>query len=267
MTAGLVARDLVVGFGGRRRRLRENDAFRAVLGPVSIAAAPGTVTALIGPNGAGKSTLLRALTGVTRPLAGLVLIDDHPLMSLSHAERARHVAAVMTDRGALGGLTSYEVVGLGRHPHTGWSGRMDDADHAIVAEAIERVGAAALASRRVDELSDGERQRVAIARALAQQAAVLVLDEPTAFLDVTGRVRTMQLLSELTSTAAIAVIIATHDLELTLPIVDRVWCVTEGTLHDGTLAELDRAGLLSAAFDTPITHDAASDSVRISVRR
>jgi iron complex transport system ATP-binding protein len=204
---------------------------------------------------------------VAKPLAGDVLVDGCSLRTLGHAERARRIASVSHERGAPGGLTSREAVALGRHPHTGWSGHLDVEDQRIVDEAIERVGAGPLADRLVDELSDGERQRVSIARALAQEASVLILDEPTAFLDVTGRVRTMQLAHDLARTASIAVVIATHDLELTLPVVDRIWAVRGGVLHDGTLADLAAAGRLSDVFDTPIHHDTSTDAVRITVPR
>jgi iron complex transport system ATP-binding protein len=215
---------LSVGYRAGRRRPP-----RVVLAAVSARAAAGEV----GPNGAGKSTLLHAVAGLLRPLAGTVRIDGADLAALPPAERARRLAVVLTERVEPGLLSVEDLVALGRHPHTGPTGALRDADRLAVAAAVEAAGAAHLAGRRVAELSDGERQRVLVARALAQEPAALLLDEPTAFLDVSARVGLLGLLRRLAREDGLCVLASTHDLETALRLADRVWL-------------LDRAGGLRA---------------------
>jgi len=217
MSTVLAAQDLTVGFRvGRRAR-------RIVLEQLSVAVAPGEFVCLLGPNGAGKSSLLRTLAGLQPPLGGTVLLGGSNLRELPRGEVARRVAAVLTEQQDTGRLTGRDLVGLGRHPHTGWFGRLDDDDRGIVTAALDTVSAAHLADRVVAELSDGERQRVMIARALAQQPTIIILDEPAAFLDVTARVELVALLRRLAREQHLAIVLATHDLELGLVVAgDRV---------------------------------------------
>jgi iron complex transport system ATP-binding protein len=135
------------------------------------------------------------------------------------------------------GLSVRETVALGRHPYSGWSGRLDDRDERIIDDALEAAAASPLASRRVAELSDGERQRVAIARAIAQEPDVLILDEPTAFLDPRARLNVMSLLRRLTAAKRFAAVVATHDLELVLPHATQVWVAGQATLVTGALTD------------------------------
>ncbi|MCK9899948.1 ABC transporter ATP-binding protein [Parafrankia colletiae] len=256
--AGLCLEDLAVGY--RRRALRPSSlrgrpgrsvrSGRAVLAGLSAAAPRGQLTVLLGPNGIGKSTLLRTLAGLQPPLAGRVRLDGADLGQLSGAERARLVGVVLTDRVQIGLLTAAELVGLGRHPHTGPTGRLTDADHAIVRWALDAVHARHLAGRPVDELSDGERQRVMMARALAQEPSMILLDEPTAFLDAPSRVTVTALLRRLARERNLAVIVSTHDLELSLRVADQVWLVDRtGALHTGHPDEVVGSGAVNTSFD------------------
>ncbi|MFE0153598.1 ATP-binding cassette domain-containing protein [Nonomuraea sp. NPDC059007] len=236
---------LCAGYPARRGRGE-----RRVLDGLAASAAPGELTVLIGPNGSGKSTLLKTMAGLQPPLTGRVHLDGEVLGSLSPAEVARKLAAVLTERDLPPLLSAREVAGLGRHPHTGFTGRLGPADHAVVSWALSAVNAGHLAERQVSELSDGERQRVLIARALAQEPSVILLDEPTAFLDVTSRVALMGLLRTLARDRGLVIVVSTHDLELALRVADRVWLVTaEGVLHTGTPEELTENGLIGACFD------------------
>lgn len=160
---GLVIEDMSVGYRRTRRR------WSTVLTGVRARARRGELTVLLGPNGAGKSTLLRALCGLARPMAGECLVEGVPMRTLEPSQRARLLAAVLTERDVPPLLTARDLVGLGRHPHTGAVGRLGPDDHAVVRWALHSVGASALAGRRAAELSDGERQRVLTARALAQE--------------------------------------------------------------------------------------------------
>ncbi|MBE2998930.1 ABC transporter ATP-binding protein [Nocardiopsis sp. HNM0947] len=209
----------------------------------------GELTVLLGANGSGKSTLLRALCGTARPLAGECRVDGASVTGLDPVRRARVLATVLTERDVPPLLSARDLVSLGRHPHTGISGRLGRGDHAVVEWALDAVGVAELAGRRVAELSDGERQRVLTARALAQEPAVLLLDEPTAFLDVPGKVALTGLLRRLARDRGLAVVMCVHDLELALRTADAVWLLDGGALHEGSPAELARNGAIGRAFD------------------
>ncbi len=236
----LLLRDLAVGY---RKR--------TVLSGLNAAARRGELTVLLGPNGVGKSTLLRTLAGLQPSLGGAMHLDGADLDGLSHTGRARRMAVVLTDRVSPGLLTARELVGFGRHPHTGFTGALTDHDRGIVDWAIDAVAATHLADRDVGELSDGERQRVLTARALAQEPGLLLLDEPSAFLDAPSRVALTGLLRKLASERDLAIVVSTHELELALRVADAVWLLDkDGVLHTGPPEQLALDGLISATFDT-----------------
>ena len=236
----LAARELVAGYGGRRGRV--------VLERVTVELAAGDMVAVLGPNGAGKSTLLRTLAGMLPPLAGRLELEGEELESLTPRRRARRIGVVLPERVAPGMLRGAELVALGRYPRTGWSGRLAPADLEVVERSMAAVGASHLAARDIAELSDGERQRLMVARALAQEPGLLILDEPTAYLDLPGRVEVMHLLARLAEAGA-AVLISTHDLDLALRAAGRVWLIGHGgELRSGTPAELLGAGAFEQAF-------------------
>ncbi|MFA6875513.1 MAG: ABC transporter ATP-binding protein, partial [Parabacteroides sp.] len=158
---------------------------------------PGEVTCLLGLNGAGKSTLLRTLCGFQPPLGGEILLMGKPLSEYSQLDFALTVGVVLTEKTNAGGITVYELVSLGRHPYTGFFGQLKKQDRDIIEQSLEKTGIAHKADNYVSELSDGERQKAMIAKALAQQCPIILLDEPTAFLDVTSRIETMVLLHKL----------------------------------------------------------------------
>jgi iron complex transport system ATP-binding protein len=229
----------------------------------------GEVVCLLGANGAGKSTLLRTLAGMQRPVAGSVSIGDADLHRLRPRELARQLALVLTDRVAVGVLSAYALVALGRHPHTNWAGRIDASDHEAVKRALTTVGAQHLAARHVDELSDGERQKVMIARALAQDTPLLILDEITAFLDLPRRVEIMALLHDLAHRERKAVLVSTHDLELALRTADWIWLMSPGGRFDvGTPEDLVMNGALARAFESDaVEFDAQSGHFRAARKR
>lgn len=237
----LAARGLAVGYG-RRRPV-------AVLEGIDLEARPGELIALLGRNGAGKSTLLRTLAGLQRPLAGSVEIGGRPLADLSPGEIARRLSVVLTDRIDAAQLTAGDIVGFGRAPHAGFSGRLSAADAAVVQRAFSAVSAAHLADRRLDSLSDGERQRVMIARALAQEPRVMLLDEPTAFLDAPARIETARLLRRLARDGGLAIIVATHDFDAALRHCDRIWLLRpDRIIAVGAPEDLAFNGEIAAAF-------------------
>ncbi|MDR3252853.1 MAG: ABC transporter ATP-binding protein [Tannerella sp.] len=183
----------------------------------------GRLTSLLGLNGAGKSTLLRTVCGFQPALGGEILINGRHLKEYSQGELSRIIGVVLTEKTNAGGITVAELVALGRHPYTGFFGRLTTADRRIVDEAIEAVGMNSKADCYVSELSDGERQKVMIAKVLAQECPVILLDEPTAYLDVTSRIETISLLHRLAAGQNKAVLLSTHDLDLALQMSDCLW--------------------------------------------
>uniref|UniRef100_UPI00061AF703 ABC transporter ATP-binding protein n=1 Tax=Mycobacterium sp. UM_Kg1 TaxID=1545691 RepID=UPI00061AF703 len=233
---------LAIGYRRRRRSV-------TVAAGLTARARRGELTVLIGPNGAGKSTLIRTLAGLQPALGGRVLLDGAELTALPRDELARRVAVVLTGRGDPGLLSARELVGLGRIPHLGLGARLRPADEQIVDWALTATGAQHLAARPAAELSDGECQRVLTARALAQQPGLLILDEPTAFLDVSSRAALFGLLRELAREQQMAVVLSTHDLELALRVADRVWLMDPaGTCVDTVGEELMLSGRIGEMF-------------------
>lgn len=246
MSALLAARGLSIGYRTGRRE-------RVIAADLNVGLNGGEMICLVGPNGAGKSTLLRTLAGMQAPLAGEVWLNDTPLFSLGSADRARRIAVVLTSPVEVDYMTAGEVVALGRYPYTGISGRLNEADRRTISWALKAVGAEPLAARPLRALSDGERQKVMIARALAQEPAILLLDEPTAYLDLTHRVEMMRLLRQLAREGvhgrALGVLLSTHELDLSLRSADQMWLMQTGRpLQRGTPDELRETGAFQAAF-------------------
>jgi iron complex transport system ATP-binding protein len=253
----LRARRLSVGY-------RHRGADTTVLSGLDLELYAGELVCLLGPNGAGKTTLLRTLAGLEAPLAGLVEILGNDLRALAPRERARQVGVVLTEPIAVGMLTAWDLVALGRHPFTGRFGALSPLDRERMRGALESVGALTLIERPLAELSDGERQKVMIARALAQDSRLLLLDEPTAFLDVPRRVEIMALLRRLAQQSDRAVLLTTHSLDLALDSADRLWLLGAGEgLLAGTPEDLLLDGSFAACFAAPgIELDPASGQFR-----
>lgn len=186
----------------------------------------GRLTCMLGANGVGKSTLLRTLSASQPPLSGDLNLFGQPIDAYSERELSRLVGVVLTDKTQAGGLTVYELVSLGRQPHTGFFGRLRHADKIIIERALEEVGIADKAGRYVAELSDGERQKVMIAKALVQECPVILLDEPTAFLDIVSCIDIMILLHRLAREDNKAILLSTHNVEQSLVIADCLWLLT-----------------------------------------
>lgn len=237
---------------------------KAVLTDISQTLAAGQMVSLLGANGAGKSTLLRTLAGFQPPLAGKVLIDGRNLHSLSPAERSKAVSVVLTERVEVPYMKVEDLVGMGRSPYTGFFGRLDKEDRAIVAEAIGMVGIAHLAQRTVDTLSDGERQKALLAKALAQQTPIILLDEPTAFLDFHAKVSTLRLLLRLAHETNKTIFLSLHDVEMAIQLSDALWIVQDGEISTGTTASLTEDGTLGRFLQGEgITYDKEEKTLKI----
>jgi len=181
------------------------------------------LTCLLGPNGSGKSTLLRTISRFQPKLAGEISIFGKEISSFSEKELACTVGIVLTERPDVGDLSVTELIGLGRSPYTGFWGRLKKSDETIVEKVISQMKIEELANRQVRTLSDGEWQKVMIAKTLAQETPLILLDEPTAFLDFPSKIEIMRLLFELTRNTGKTVFLSTHDLELALQIADVLW--------------------------------------------
>lgn len=237
---------------------------RPIISNINAELARGELTVLIGANGSGKSTLLRTLCGAQPPLAGNVEIDGSRVDKLSAEKLSRLISIVMTDRVGGGGLTVKELVSLGRHPYSGFFGKMTKEDKAIVEESINILGLSHKSDRYVSELSDGERQKAMISRALAQDTPVIIMDEPTSFLDVSSRFEIMQVLAKRVKEMNRSIILSTHDTSASLPLANCVWAVAEGCLTAGTLDELASVGVMDHIF-TGVIYDTHARDFRPSI--
>lgn len=192
---------------------------------IGLKLAPGQILTLIGPNGAGKSTLLKTLAGQLAPLGGAVLLDGQDLARYTGTARAQKMALMLPHTRPTELTTCFEFAAAGRIPYTGRLGILSPADRQIVAGALERVGAGALADRDFNCISDGQRQRILLARALCQQPQLILLDEPTSFLDVKGKIELLSILQKLAHEEGLGVIVSLHELDMAQKISDAVVCV------------------------------------------
>lgn len=219
-----------------------------VLKDVNLQAAPGEMVALIGSNGIGKSTLLRTLAGFQPWFSGDIRISGNGLKTLGPKEIARIMSFVSTENVRVPNLSVFDLVAYGRFPYTNWIGMLSDNDKAIVNEAIEKVGLGGFGHRPVMQISDGERQRAMIARALAQDTPVIILDEPTAYLDVSNKYEIFHLLQVLANEKKKTVVLSTHDLNIALREVDKLWIVTETGTYQGAPEDAVLKGWLNQLF-------------------
>ena len=211
------ARELAIGYGKT-----------PLLSDICLGAQPGQILTLIGPNGAGKSTLLKTLAGQLAPMGGTVLLAGKDLTAYTGTQRAQKLALMAPHSRRMELTTCFDFVSAGRYPYTGRLGILSAEDRQQVHRALELVGAAQLADRDFNRISDGQRQRILLARALCQQPEVILLDEPTSFLDIKGKIELLTILKELAHTGQLAVILSLHELELAEKIADTVVCVSPG---------------------------------------
>lgn len=243
MSAVFEADGLVVRYPG---------ADRSALDGVSMTVPEATLYAVLGPNGSGKSTLMRALLGVLRPVSGVARVEGRPVESWPRRELARAVGALPQGEGVTFPITVRDFVAMGRYPHLGALGAEGPSDRSAVRDALERCDVAELVERDVTALSGGELQRVRIARALAQEPRALVLDEPTAALDVRHRMGILHLLRE-SADRGLAVVLITHDLDLAARFADRVLLLDRGRVAaEGSVAAVFRKEILERVYGWPL---------------
>lgn len=209
-----------------------------VISDINLELRSGQLACLIGENGIGKSTLLKTLTGFLPKLKGSLLLGNRDIESFSQRELARQVSIVLTQKPDVQNLTIEEIIGLGRSPYTGFFGRLRAEDRKVVDDAIATMGIEKLRGRMIQNLSDGERQKVMIAKALAQETPIILLDEPTAFLDFPSKAETFQSLQRMAHERDKLILLSTHDLELAVRFADSLLEVKKGTLQAVSASEV-----------------------------
>lgn len=254
----LKAEKLSIGWGGKKSGF-------VLAHDINLSVAPQTLVCLVGPNGSGKSTLLRTLTGLQARMAGRLWLDGRELAEWSAEERARKAACVSSEKMESGYFTVFDIVAFGRYPYTDSRNTLSPEDRAHVDKAIASVGMADFSRRRFSDLSDGEKQKVQIARAIAQDTPLLVLDEPTAFLDAPSRIEVFHLAGSLAHESGKAVIVCTHEVDLALRCADAVWVMDRAhRFSSGSPALVAFSGAIGRAFDTgEVRYDISAGAFKV----
>ena len=237
---------------------------RVLLEDVSAAIGGGRLVALLGRNGTGKSTLLRAVAGLEAPLSGGIRLCGRLLSATPAHELAQVVSFVTTEKVRIANLASRDVVGLGRAPYTDWLGRLRPGDRAVVDRALNLVGMGGFADKPMDRLSDGEAQRVMIARALAQDTPVILLDEPTAFLDMPNRYELCTLLRRLAHDEGKCIFFSTHELDIALSLCDSIALIDPPVLRYLPTPDMACSGYIERLFSNSfVTFDTESGTIKV----
>ena len=227
-------------------------ALREIFPPFSLAADSSQLIALVGRNGVGKSTFLRALAGLQNVLSGDIYIKGKLAKTLSRKKYADCVSFVSTETVRIMHLKVFDLVAFGRYAYTNLLGNLSLTDEKVILEALKMVGMSDFIWRNVSELSDGERQRVMIARALVQDTPIMIFDEPTAFLDIPNKYEIILLLSNLAREKSKTIIFSTHDLNIALQTVNKIWLMANGKMHVGTPEQLLQSNAFDEMFDGTI---------------
>ncbi len=242
MSAALTISNLKIGYHSRKT-------IKTVAGPLNLTLNAGELICLIGPNGSGKSTLMKTLASLLPSLGGEILLDTINIAQISQKTLAQKLSIVLTEPIVTGNLTVYDLVSFGRYPYTGWFGTLSETDRQQIEWAINSTGLNHFIQRNIHELSDGERQKAMIARALSQDTGIILLDEPTAHLDLPNRVEIIHLLKTLSRNTKKAILLSTHELDLALQGADKLWMFSsDGKLISGAPEDLVLSGTLENSF-------------------
>ncbi len=241
----LEIKNLSIGYISKKQKL-------VVASDINVTLQKGELVCILGKNGIGKSTLLRTLTKVQPKLMGEVLLKNKSLENYAPTELSKSISLVLTERIPPSNLTVYELIALGRQPYTNWLGTLTKEDRNQIIFAIEQTNLQELVNKRCDELSDGQLQRVMICRALAQNTEIIILDEPTAHLDIQHKIETFILLQNLAHQLHKTVLISTHEIQLALQMGDKLWLMTNRGLIDGSPKTLIENDHINELFDSSI---------------
>lgn len=224
---------------------------RTIIDSLNLDIVPGKISSIVGPNGCGKSTLLRALARLLKPTSGQALIDATSLATFPGKELARVLGLLPQTPTAPEGIVVADLVGRGRHPHQGLMGRWSARDYEVVAQALEKTNTTELAERSIDELSGGQRQRVWIAMALAQETDILLLDEPTTYLDISNQLEVLDLLTDLNRSSGTTIVMVLHELGLAARYSDHLIAMNNGQVYaQGAPSEVITETMMRDVFHT-----------------
>jgi iron complex transport system ATP-binding protein len=239
----LILDALETGYGsGSRKKL--------ILPSMNATANKGELIAVIGRNGIGKSTLLRTLAGLQPSLGGNIIVNGKNLSEFSRIELAQETGYISTESVKVSNMTVYDLVALGRFPHTNWIGNLDIENQNAIREALEMTSMAGFRGRFINEISDGERQKAMIARIIAQDAGIMIMDEPTAFLDAGSKFEILHLLNTLSHVNGKTIIFSTHDLHIAVSQADKIWLISGNRLQEGAPEDLMMRGSFDHLFDS-----------------
>lgn len=237
---------LSIGYSSTKNKKNQP---KIILENLTISLRKGILVCLIGQNGTGKSSLIRTLAGLQKPLSGDIFIDDVSIKNLSELELARKMSVVLSEKIDNQTITVQELVSLGRYPHTTWLSQLSENDINSINKALFLTKTTEIATQTLSELSDGQKQRVALARALAQDTPFVLLDEPTAHLDLPSRLQLFKMLKNLISITNKTFLISTHELDLALQVADEVWLIdNHQKLHIKTPKEMAESSILEETF-------------------
>jgi iron complex transport system ATP-binding protein len=221
-----------------------------LLPPLTANARRGEMIALIGKNGIGKSTLLRTLAGLQPSLGGNITYSGKNIREYSRTDLARTIGYISTEIVKVSNMRVYDLVAFGRFPYTNWFGKIDKTNHEIITDSIEKTGMSELSGRFISELSDGERQKAMIARILAQDTGILVMDEPTAFLDMGSKFEILHLMHLLSQKNGKTIVFSTHDLNVAMSQADKIWLIADNRMLQGAPEDLMLQGAFDHIFDS-----------------
>ncbi|GAU76145.1 ABC transporter ATP-binding protein [Fusibacter sp. 3D3] len=217
---------------------------------INIKLKKGEILTLIGPNGSGKSTILKSLTKHLEKLQGTVFIGKNDMAALTFKEISRQLAVVLTDRIKVDLMTCWDLVETGRYPYTGYLGRLTETDKEKVANALKKVHAWDLKDKNFNEISDGQRQRILLARAICQEPEIIILDEPTSFLDVRHKLELLKILKDMAKIDQITVIMSLHEIDLAQKIADKIMCVKGETIYNyGSPEEIFSSDIIQELYE------------------
>ena len=239
--------NLSIGYRSKKQRT-------IIAKDINVAADFGKLVSVLGRNGIGKSTLLRTIAKIQPKIEGDIILNNKNLSNYSSNKLAKKVSLVLTEQIPVGNLTVYELIALGRQPYTNWLGVLTTEDKKQINLAIEKLELENLLDSRCDELSDGQLQRVLICRAVAQDTDLIILDEPTAHLDVQNRMVTFKLLQQLAHELKKTVLISTHEVQLAIHLSDQLWLMTEEGLINGDPKTIVDNDIINKIFDPKIVH-------------
>lgn len=233
---------------------------RVVAEHINLNLQKGKLTCLVGKNGIGKSTLLRTLSNMQPSLSGNIELENKNIDDISGIELAKKISLVLTEKIPSSNLTVFELIALGRQPYTNWIGKLNKQDIRLIHLAIEQTHLKDLVNQRCDELSDGQLQRAMICRALAQNTDLIILDEPTAHLDIQHKIETFKLLSTIAKDLERSILISTHEIQLATQMADQLWLMTKDSIITGEPKDLIASDKINLLFDSnSITFDKESN--------